>query len=63
MPIIRSCKSLGMLPEELMHIATLDKLELVNMQRDFASRLDGQTPDKIASDPYLRIFDHTTIHD
>ncbi|XP_027124105.2 probable disease resistance RPP8-like protein 2 [Coffea arabica] len=56
---IRNCSSLGMLPEELMHISTLDKIELVNMPESFISRLDVRDPHKGSSAPYLRIFDYS----
>ncbi|XP_071902572.1 disease resistance protein RPP8-like [Coffea arabica] len=50
---IRNCRRLWKLPEELKHISTLDALELVDMPKDFISRLDA---DMVSSVPNLRIF-------
>ncbi|CDP20743.1 unnamed protein product [Coffea canephora] len=50
---IRICRRLWKLPEELKHISTLDALELVDMPKDFISRLDA---DMVSSVPNLRIF-------
>ncbi|XP_027100933.1 probable disease resistance RPP8-like protein 2 [Coffea arabica] len=50
---IRSCSRLRKLPEELKHISSLDALELVDMPKDFISRLDA---DLVSSVPNLRTF-------
>ncbi|XP_027126422.2 probable disease resistance RPP8-like protein 2 [Coffea arabica] len=50
---IRRCRSLKKLPEALMHISTLDKLELEDMSEDFISGLDADT---VSGVPNLRIF-------
>ncbi|XP_027169376.1 putative disease resistance RPP13-like protein 3 [Coffea eugenioides] len=50
---IRNCRSLRVLPKELKHISTLDKLELVDMSKDFVSRLDAGL---VSNVPYLKIF-------
>ncbi|CDP19563.1 unnamed protein product [Coffea canephora] len=50
---IRNCRSLRKLPEELKHISSLDALELVDMPKDFISRLDA---DLVSSVPNLRTF-------
>ncbi|CDP22182.1 unnamed protein product [Coffea canephora] len=50
---IRECYRLEKLPEELKHISSLDKLELVDMPKDFIRRLDA---DMVSSVPNLRIF-------
>ncbi|XP_027086680.2 putative disease resistance RPP13-like protein 3 [Coffea arabica] len=51
---IKDCRRLNKLPEELKHISTLDRLELVDMPEYFISRLDA---DMVSSVPNLRIFD------
>ncbi|XP_027124038.1 putative disease resistance protein At1g50180 [Coffea arabica] len=50
---IRECYRLEKLPEELKHISTLDKLELVDMPKDFIRRLDA---DMVSSVPSFSIF-------
>ncbi|XP_027125239.2 putative disease resistance RPP13-like protein 3 [Coffea arabica] len=51
---IRSCSRLRKLPEELKHISTLDKHELVDVPEDFISRIDADT---VSNVPNFRIFD------
>nr|XP_027122078.1 putative disease resistance protein At1g50180 [Coffea arabica] len=50
---IRNCRSLRVLPEELKHVSTLDKLELVDMSKDFVSRRDAGV---VSNVPKLKIF-------
>ena len=48
-----------MLPEELKHTSTPDKLDLIT--KSFVSRLHGQDDDKVSNVSNLRIFDYPIL--